>query len=197
MLIGERFAERPNLIRFDRWDIDAGVIHSEIRPDWDLVEDHLRNERLVEAASILRNWAERYFKAVCHGLKAPVPFDIDGRYTLDDVLSPGLKRYKELVTRGINNARKNGSSELLTKLESTKVQMVNVREAIDKEVWLINRALHDNEGIDPTSDEIQNALRAFQEFYKLLHCVNCSRMVLYSQHNKVVHCKCGTTLWAV
>ena len=196
MLFAERFAKHPNLIRLDRWDIDAGVIDSSFRPDWDLMEDHLRNQQLVEAASILRNWAERFFKQVCHELKAPVPFDIGGRYTLDDVMSPGLKRYKDLVTRGMKNARKNGNNELLANLESLNEQLAKIRDAFDKELWLINRTIHDNEGVDPNSNEIRNAVRAIQEFCRLINCENCSSMLQYSQHEKIVHCKCGRILWA-
>ena len=197
MLAVERFAVSPNQIRFDRWDIDEGVVHSDYRPDWDLVEEYLKSEQLREAASVFRNWAERFFKRECHSLKAPVPFDIDGRYTLDNVISPGLNRFKDLLKRATKNSRKNGNTALLATLESLEEQRGIVYKAIENEVWLFNRTIHDNEGVPPTSNEIRNAVRAVQQFYNLLHCENCSGLLQYSQQDKVVRCKCGRILWAV
>ena len=197
MLVSEKFAVSPNLIRFDRWDIEEGVVHTEYRPDWDLVEEYLNSERLLEAATVFRNWAERFFKRECHNLKAPVPFDIDGRYTLDAVISPGLSRFKDLLKRAMKNSRRNGNSTLLATLESLEDQRRRVYMAIENEVWLFNRMIHDNEGVPPTSIEIRNAVTAVQHFYRLLHCENCSGLLEYSQQDKVVRCKCGNILWAV
>ena len=197
MLVSEGFAEPPNLIRLDRWDIDLGIVRSDIRPVWHLIDDHLNNSLLVAAASELRNWAEGFLKQVCHNLRAPVPYKIDSRYTLDDLLGPGLKRYKGLLNDAIGKARKNKNEVLLANLESLEIKRSTAHSSIYKEVWLINRIVHNNEGIHPTSDEIRNAVNAFREFYRLLHCEDCPRMLSLSQRDKVISCKCGKILWKV
>ena len=197
MLVSEDFAKPPNLIRLKRWDIDIGIVHSDIRPDWELIDNHLDHLQFVEAAAVLRNWAERFFKQVCHNFRAPVPYDIDGRYTLDDVLRPGLKRFKDSVSKATKMACRNGNSMLLANLELLEEKRADAQNTIDKEVWLVNRMVHDNEGIQPTADEIRNVVNAFQEFYRLLHCDDCSRMLSRASHDKVIGCKCGKNLWKI
>ena len=56
-------------------------------------------------------------KQVCHNLRSPVPFLIDGRYPLADVLDPALSSFQKILNKAINKARANNKSELVTRLE--------------------------------------------------------------------------------
>ena len=195
MLLLERFAEPPNIIRIDRWDIDVGMVHSDISPLWESIEDLLNNYQLVPAAAEIRNWAERFFKQVCHSFMAPVTYKVDCRYTLDDVLSPGLKRFEELLLKATKKARNSGNSDLVTELQAMENRRTHVYEAIAKEIWLINRTVHDNEGINPTSKEIRGAVQALRDFYELIHCRKCSRLMSVSSRRETLFCKCGQVNW--
>ena len=195
MLSRVGFAEPSNCIRIDRWDINVGMIHSDISPIWDLIEDFLEKPRVVAAASELRRYAELLLKEICDGLRAPVPFQLDGHVYLHDVLGPGFSRFKKLLSRAKRKAEHNGSTELvkdLTQLEAARSRAFN---ELKTDGWLLNRIIHDNSGNMPTPDEIRRTLKALRELYDIVHCNSCHQMLRFSQLDDVISCKCGRVLW--
>ena len=194
-LIHEGFATKSNLVEIQRWTIDTGPISSEIRPVWNLIESDLASNRVNDAGNKLRSWAEIFSKQVCHNLRAPVPFLIHGRYPLSDVLEPALSRFRKNLNKAINKARANNKKELETTLESLLSEWDEVFHAIEKERWVLNRTSHDNQKYTFTSGEVKDAVNAFQRFYDLMRCPNCSRLPKLSAGREAILCPCGNITW--
>lgn len=194
-LENEGFATGSNIVEIQRWTVDTGPIYREVPPAWNLIENDLASNQTNAAGNKLRAWAESFSKQVCHNLRAPVPFLIDGRYPLADVLYPALSSLRKTLNKAINKARASQNTELVDKLEWLKSERDEVFQEIEKEHWVVNWASHDNSDDILTSGEVADAVDAFRRFYDLVHCPDCSGMVELTARREVLLCPCGNVSW--
>lgn len=193
----ENFASGENIIELHGWTIDTGPIYREVREVWDSIESDLNSNQANTAGSKLRNWAESFSKHVCHNFKAPVPYRIDGKYTLADLLQPAQNSFRKYLKKAIKNAQNNNNSDILDKVMTVDGKMHEVSETISKETWVLNWTSHDNQGNTLTSDEVRDAVSAFKEFAALARCQNCCGFLELTNRREVIICKCGNVSWRV
>ena len=193
----ERFAAGPNIIELQRWTIDTGPIFREIQPIWDSITDDLELNRVDSVGFRLRRWAESFAKTLCHNFRAPVPFRLDGKYSLSDVLDPARSSFKKYLNKALNRAQRRNDTALTDMLKSFQIKTAQAYEAIDKEYWILNFTSHDNQAGKLTSEEILDAVTAFQEFCDLFHCPKCCCLMELSGERDVITCRCGHISWKV
>ena len=58
---------------------------------WDKIERDLTEYDVGAASAKLRNWAEAFFRQVCHNFHVPVRFKIDRDWTLGDLINPACR----------------------------------------------------------------------------------------------------------
>ena len=196
-LESESFASGSNVVEMQRWTIDTVPIYREVRPVWDLIKHDLDSNQINDAGSKLRGWAESFSKQVCHNFKAPVPFRIDGQYTLADVLGPARSSVRKYLKKALMKAQRNNNSERSVELISLDNRMQQVDEAIEKESWVVNWASHDNQRDSLTANEVEDVVAAFRKFDELLHCPNCCGFLELTNRREAIVCRCGHVSWRV
>ncbi len=193
----EEFAAKRNFIELLNWTIDEGTIYRELNDIWDLVASDLDTNQANAAGAKLRNWAESFSKHLCHNFKAPVPFNIDGKYTLSDVLGPAKSNFRKYLNKAKNKANDNGNAEIFDRIKTVLHKLEAVYIRIDKEAWVANWASHDNPSGNLTSDEVAHVVSAFKDFEDLTRCLKCRGYLELTGRREVITCKCGVVSWKV
>ncbi len=196
-LMREGFATKSDLVEMQRWTVDTGPIYREAPPVWNLIESDLASDQTNAAGNKLRAWAESFSKQVCHNFRAPVPFRVDGMYTLADVFEPAKSHFLKYLNKAIRRAENNDKSELVADLRSVTQRMQEVDEATKKEYWILNWTSHDNPGRALTSEEVSDAVSAFRGFDNIMRCQKCGGYMELTSRREAIVCKCKHIIWAV
>jgi recombinational DNA repair ATPase RecF len=186
-----------NTYQFFDWDLDSGPSVSDTKNLWDRIDKDLELNDVPAAAAKLRRGSEQYFAEVCDRLVALVPFDLDGRFELGDLLTSATKRYKELLVEGTQVAISwnNGNAQDVELLSSERKK---IYKDLNIEQWAVNVNVHYNDWAGFEKEDFQPVVDAFRALFDLYTCPNCGGMlylVKEGKENKNVRCPCNEVNW--
>jgi DNA repair exonuclease SbcCD ATPase subunit len=95
-----------NMYEFYDWHVETGPYITDAVDVWNQISHDMDKNDIPAAAARLRRGSEQFFAEVCDRLKAFVPFSLDGRYELGDLLTAAMSRFKGLL----DEARKAAAS---------------------------------------------------------------------------------------
>ena len=189
------FALKSNTLEIASWDIQSGPCFLKYRDDWDKIEKDLIANDVGAASARLRQWAEAFFRQVCHNFQVPVTFKIDGRWTLDDLISPTCGVFKSELKKAKNFASISGNNSLFATIQKVDNRRSQIFTQLGIEGWAVNAAVHHNEWANLSSDEFKDVVDVFRDFYDLLHCEKCNRLLRVSDGKELIMCDCPNVRW--
>ena len=180
------------------WSVETGPLINQKLDMWEEIEDALSQEKVDKVAFNLRKGSEEFFEAVCDALAAPVTYNSNGQWQLDDWLPAATKQYTTLIQRAHKDANKHKNQALvdtLTNLESKRKQIYG---RIHIEQWSINAAVHYNNWENLSKQDFVDVVDAFRDLHGLFLCSYCGRFLQLLPRkgkNQVFMCRCGKVNW--
>ena len=187
-----------NRIEFSNWTIENGPSMNILGDIWEVIENDLDRNDIPSAAAKLRRGSEEYFSQVCASLQAPVRFKFNGQYELGDLLSGAMSEYKSQLKHAKTAANSWGNSEEVYRLTEIEDFSKIVFEKINSERWVVNPAVHFNEGADFTLEDFKPVVETFQDLFSIFQCNKCGtfiHLVINGPRAEAVKCNCGNITW--
>lgn len=159
-----------DFVRFSNWTPNHGPVEWSNRDIWTEIDSALKQNDVRTAASALRYYLEHIFKEVCDTLHAPVEFRGDGRYELNDVLPPAVKRFREILSNAKAVAESWGQTTDADAIAAREKNLVDSFRASDADQWQINPAIHYNEWANLISADFTPVVIAFRNLVQQFFC---------------------------
>ncbi len=181
-----------------RWSIETGPHMSQQLNMWEEIEDALSHAKVDNAAFTLRKGSEEFFEMVCDALAAPVTYNSNGQWQLDDWLPAAMERYKKLSLKAKGAANSWGYKEVaadFTDQDSIRKQIFG-RSHVEQ--WSINALVHHNSWESLSKVEFAEVVDAFEDLHRLFICSCCGGLLCFVKHkgkDKAVQCPCGKVNW--
>lgn len=197
-----QFMKTENLIAgsqsFGGWSVDTGPRIWDDHDIWTDIQIELDKDDIARAAWLLRRYLEYTATILADNLRAPIEFQGDGRYGLEDLLPRALKVWRKRLEDGEKSAvhwdRKEEKDFIAAKRAESKKLIANSNVGR----WAINASVHYNEWANLQSNEFQEVVDAFRKLLEHLRCENdLCKSYLYIQPRKgraeEMRCNCGAT----
>jgi energy-coupling factor transporter ATP-binding protein EcfA2 len=197
-LQSEGVIQSKNRIEFSNWTIENGPSMNIMGDIWEGVDYDLERNDIPSAAAKLRRGSEEYFSQVCASLQAPVRFKFNGQYELGDLLSGAMNEYNSQLKHAKKAANSWGNTEELEKLKDIEIYSKGVFDKINAERWLVNPAVHYNEGADFTLEDFKPVVETFHDLFSIFQCEKCGtfiHLVINGPRAEAVKCNCGHINW--
>lgn len=187
-----------NATHFSNWTPDHGPTEWRTRDVWYEIDSALKANDVRVAAGILRYYLEHVAREVCDSLCARVEFKGDGRYELGDMLSPAVKRLRDLILNGAKAADGWDKKEEAKALREREKSLGDLFLATNAEQWQINSAIHYNEWASFAQNDFIPVVKAFRGLVEQFSCAKkeCGGMYYLSFAGKApdsLRCLCGET----
>jgi hypothetical protein len=187
-----------HLIQFFDWTIDAGPKVNERVDVWSKIEDALAKDDVPAAALYLRRGSEQYFAQVCDQLKAPIPYDLEGRHDLGEYLSAAMGQFSGLLKKAKMAAQTWKAGEEHADAQLLDDKRKEIYRKLGREQWTLNVNVHYNEWAEMTKEDFSSVVNAFQGLYSLFTCQDCGGAIyVQSEGAKInsVRCDCNMFNW--
>lgn len=187
--------KRNGFVHFRTWSVDVGPTEWDDRDVWREIDDHLAQNNVRNAASLLRHYLEYLSKEICHRLRAQVVFRGDAQYSLGDLLPPGVKRLRGFLKDGIKSAESWGQVEKKASIEALLMSLNEASETSEVEQWQINTAIHYNEWENLNKTDFEPVVEAFKKLNGIFECDTCEELLyLIPERGKkeAIRCGCGS-----
>ena len=187
-----------NRIEFSNWTIENGPSMNILGDVWEVIENDLDRNDIPAAAAKLRRGSEEYFNQVCASLQAPVRFKFSGQYELGDLLSGAMSEYKSQLKHAKTAARSWENYDELERLTEIEDFSKEIFEKINLERWVVNPAVHYNEGVDFTLEDFKPVVEIFHDLFSIFQCDKCGtfiHLVINGPRAEAVKCNCGDINW--
>jgi len=195
----EGIVDSQRLIEFFNWHIDTGPQVICELDMWSQIEEDLQKNDIPSAAAKLRRSSEAFFGMVCDSLKAPVTYNLHGRWELGDFLPAAIGQYRKLLKQAKKAAQSWGKIdefERLNELDSTASQIF---DRCNAEQWTVNANVHYNAWANFSKKDFQRVVEAFQDLYGLFKCSKCGAILYVTTRGTPtpvsVRCRCGEVHW--
>lgn len=179
---------------FADWTVDDGPKVWKKIDVWADIQSKLDEENVAEAAATLRRYLEHVGFALSDGLKAPVTFRADGKYTLNDLLQPGLSQAKKDMKSARAAAQSWGNTELEQEIGTAVDAFGELVAATQVDNWMTNASVHYNEWANLESKEFAEVVQAFRMALEFLQCDTCNTLphaVFKGPAREQIKCTCG------
>ena len=187
--------KRNGFVHFRTWSVDVGPTEWDDRDVWREIDDHLAQNNVRDAASLLRHYLEYFSKEICHRLRAQVVFRGDAQYSLGDLLPPGVKRLRDFLKDGIKSAESWEQKDKKESIEKLLKALNEAAQASEVEQWQINTAIHYNEWENLNKRDFEPVVEAFKELNSIFECETCEELLYVSPERgkkEAVRCGCGS-----
>ncbi|MFQ5751173.1 MAG: AAA family ATPase, partial [bacterium] len=197
-LKSEGFISSKQCVEFYNWRVETGPQVNHEVDMWERIEHDLLKNDVPNAAFRLRRGSEEYFSLVCDSLRAFVPFKMDGRNELNELLSGGIGQYNKLLKLAKKASQSWGDETILDlckELESTSSQIFT---RVGGNQWAVNTNVHYNNWANFSVNDFRPVLEAFQDLYGIFRCSRCSdilRLIISGVQKEAVRCNCGAVNW--
>lgn len=189
--------KHDGLYEFFDWRVDTGPHINDVVDLWARVDEDIKRDDIPSAAAKLRRGSEQFFAEVCHNIVANVPFQIDGRYELGDLLYSAMGQFSDLL----KTAKK--SLESWDGQEREDYQFLdNERKETYKqlggELWAVNVNVHFNDWANFGKNDFEPVVKAYKDLFELFICKKCQGMIRVVKNGKEfqnVRCNCGHINW--
>lgn len=193
----EKLVRRKETMVFSRWSVQTGPIVQEIAGTWDAIESDLDRGEVNVAAARLRRHMEYVASELAENLGAQLRFRGDYSYDLGDLLPPVVSRYRKLLRRAANVARRWKNDDVKAKVKGLTTSLADARSAYDDENWVVNKAVHYNEWATFTAAEFREVVDAFKRLLAELKCLSCDSWLYVTPQkgtSEVLQCRCGSVM---
>lgn len=197
-LKAEGVVSSKGIIEFYRWHVETGPQVNHEVDLWQRIEEDLARNDMPAAAAKLRRGSEEFFMMACDALRAKVPFKLDGRWELGDLLSALKSQYADLLKQSksaANSWNDQENVELLKELDSVKS---SIYKRLNDEQWAINVNVHYNNWANFSVIDFRPVVEAFQDLHCLFKCNRCDsllRLNTIGMETVGVRCNCGKINW--
>jgi recombinational DNA repair ATPase RecF len=157
-------------IHFRSWNVDHGPTEWDDRDVWTEIKNYLDQNKVTEAAGLLRNFLEYMGAELCHRLRAFVEFRGDGQYQLGDVLPRATARLKELHKKGKQAAQSWKQSDAMGEITSRSDTFDQIVKESNVEQWQINPAIHYNEWATLQKEDFIPVVAAYKALSEAFQC---------------------------
>lgn len=182
-------------IHFKNWDVTIGPTEWDDRDVWREIDDYLTDNKVREAASLLRHYLEFIALEICHRLRASVEFRADALYTLGDLLPKGTKRFDDLLLKGIKAAQSWGKTEEVKALTERRKDFKDIVAESNVEQWQINPSVHYNEWANLDKNDFSPVVTAYRKLTGFFFCPDCEGLFYVISNNgkyESLKCVCGS-----
>jgi hypothetical protein len=187
--------KRNGFVHFRTWSVDVGPTEWDDRDVWREIDDHLTQNNVRDAASLLRHYLEYLSKEICHRLRAQVVFRGDAQYSLGDLLPPAVKRLRDFLKDGIKSAESWQQTEKKETIETLLQSLNDAALTSEVEQWQINTAIHYNEWENLNKRDFEPVVEAFKALNGIFECDTCEELLYVSPERgkkEAVRCGCGS-----
>ena len=157
-------------IAFQSWSVQTGPIFEQITGIWDEIERDLANNDVETAASRLRRHLEFIAGEVADQLGAKPTYRGDFSYDLGDLLPAAISRHGELLRIAAKSANDWANEHARDAVASMKKVRSEILTKCGGEQWIINTAIHYNEGASFTTAEFRAVLEGFRALLSQFRC---------------------------
>jgi recombinational DNA repair ATPase RecF len=192
---------KKRLVEFYDWDIELGPKVNYETDMWVRIEKDLQKGDVPTAAARLRRGSEQFFAIVCDNLTAPVPFKLDGRVELGDLINAAKSQLQKLISDAIQAANSWGQSEKKNKLVLAQSAANKIFERFKQEQGSVNILVHFNDWANLSTPDFKPVVNAFKELYSVFLCPKCSpdggelKVEVTNKVSVGVSCDCGEMQW--
>jgi recombinational DNA repair ATPase RecF len=186
-----------SLVYFHSWDVATGPAFWDDVDVWDQIDAELKRDRVPVAAELLRNYLEYISGELCQRLRARVPFKLDGRMELGELLPFAYQQMGDLFAKGKGAANSWGNTVLKDSIAQRHDELRNAYQSTSIDQWQVNAAVHYNSWASLDRNDFAPVVTAFKRLIAAFRCSNPDclgfRIVLREAGtDKVVSCPCGT-----
>lgn len=183
-------------LEISHWDLENGPRINSETDVWLRIEQDLRGNDVSAAAARLRRSSEEFYGQVCHFLKAPVRYDMTGRYDLGDFLDAAKMRYRSLLKDALKSARSWENEELVASLSELEDERQEIFAKLDTEQWAVNPAVHFNSWANFSVADFVPVVEAFRSLQAVFICEQCRSIIrIISASPRSVRCNCNQFNW--
>ena len=189
------FASKSSTLHIANWDIQSGPCFLKYKDEWDKIERDLTEYDVGAASAKLRNWAEAFFRQVCHNFHVPVRFKIDRDWTLGDLINPACREFKDSLKEAKNLANDTKNHTQFASLQNVDDRRNHIYKRLGIESWAVNVTLHYNDWPNLSPNEFRDVVDVFRDFRDILHCEKCNRLMHVSEGKELILCDCDNVRW--
>lgn len=187
-----------NTIGFFNWSIDSGPQVNHEVDLWARIDSDLQRDDVPSSATKLRRGSEEYFSKVCDALGAKVPFKLNGRYELGDLMQGAMSRYSQILKLAKQAAQSWGHQEMSEKLNEIESIKSSIYQRTTAEQWAVNPNVHYNEWANFSRNDFVPVKDAFHDLFNLFQCSTCEsilRVLFDGTVEATLQCSCGKVSW--
>jgi len=186
-----------SLVYFHSWDVATGPAFWDDVDVWDQIDTELKKDRVTVAAELLRNYLEYISGELCQRLRARVPFKLDGRMELGELLPFAYQQMGGLLAKGKAAANSWGNTGLRDSIANRHDELKVAYQGTSIDQWQVNAAVHYNSWATLDKNDFAPVVAAFKRLIDAFRCSNPDclgfRSVLREEGtDKIVTCPCGT-----
>ena len=155
-----------------RWEPNTGPIIEPFKPRWKRIQKRINSSDKLGAGNEGRQYLEWLLKKICQVTRAPVPFEIDGKYVVFDLWDSAKQRVSKLVK---DHEFRDKVLQRFQGLEATRI--------------MGNLLSHDNPLAHTVSiEEIKRFCETVHELNNVFSCPNCGSFFKYYKEIKKLRC---------
>jgi recombinational DNA repair ATPase RecF len=189
--------KHDGLYEFFDWRVDTGPHVNDIVDLWARIDQDLKRDDIPSAAAKLRRGSEQFFAEVCHNTVANVPFQIDGRYELGDLLYSAMGQFSDLL-KDAKKAMESWGGKAQDELQFLDNERKEVYKRLGGELWAVNVNVHFNDWANFGKNDFEPVVKAYKDLFELFMCNKCQgaiRIVRTGKEFQNVRCNCGHVNW--
>ena len=194
-----QFMKTERLIKksqhFGVWNVEVGPRIWDDMDIWTEIETVLERDDVPQAAWLLRRYFEYTAAILADNLQALVKYRSNAKYGFEDLLTPTLNRWCELLKRGIESAKRWDKNEIEARLEMKLGETKKLIHKAATEQWAINPSIHFNEWENFTKNEFKEVIDAYKALLDHIRCSDCGCYPYVMPNTGAAEqllCGCGT-----
>lgn len=195
-LIRSKLVSRKRQLRISRWDVESGPWVASGVDLWDEIEAELNDNKVPQAAAVLRHNLEWILSDLADHYQCPIPYSATATYDLGEYLTAIKPRFKGLLSKAADSASSWNDEEAAAKVAEFKTVWSAASLAQETEQWMINPAVHFNEWATFTKADFEPVVEAWKEFLDIFECSICdTRFYVTKSDGKddSLRCECTDT----
>jgi recombinational DNA repair ATPase RecF len=188
------FAKSSEILQFRRWTVDEGPVDWRHYEPWTEVHRFLSAGEVKAAAGALRSYLEYYSRELADGVRASVPYRLDGHNTLGELMDSSIKQLRGWIKKGKAAANSWGDRTLVIDLDKRDASVQAAATKAKQEEWAINTVIHFNEWENLGAGEFAYVVEAWRELLACFECGTCSGvlgLVDQSGRPSALRCSCS------
>ncbi|NOX24321.1 MAG: AAA family ATPase [Actinobacteria bacterium] len=195
-MVRSKLISKDHRLRINRWDVDSGPSVASVGDFWDEIDEALDNNKVPQAAWVLRHNLEWILSDLSNHFRGMVPYNATGAYSLGDFISAVKGRISALLVKATKAANSWGDDDAKARVKTVKDTWSDLSLAQEGEQWMINPAVHFNDWATFSVTEFTPVVEAWRKFLAFLECDTCGGRIYVTTSDNAddsLRCACGAT----